>query len=594
MKGDLKLLIAFGLSFFLLNTVQVSAQFSKDNHIQLLAARGKGQTTGHIADLSIVNKHKDHRAAVRSQLMFIPGGGRYQSYVGYILPGIILEPGEKLNVPMVGVCVDVHKPPVPDGKELSPLDTWYYTSPDAPFPSSSFFGTGDPSDDGNLLDDVKGVTERINEAAQRVNDILNDPNEEEIDESLAELMSKLQKLIDKRQNEKPDTNKGNDLPPVDPWPAEPPSNSHKIPQDIQDRLKNGYSLKLEETLMQMESERQGKPILSKADSSEAILFTSIDVAGYIAELGKLIAEDASEEVEKESSREKASKGAAGTAKEGEKEAKTALEELKEAIKAANAAKEAARKAFEEAKDAYDLAREAAAYARRLALDGAKKDKDGKLAKQAQEAQEASDAAHKAYEEAKAAYEEFIGKDEKKDEAPPKEDDKDKPEKHVPGSGTYPGSPINPESPAFQIIIKKDKKGNLLVDPVRPEDSDSLSYANDPDAYALNMIQAVSAIVIKTDSMLLTGEIHTPFSSAPEKEEESIVQQTTWIYSAALSGVPYQKEDFKETVYKQYADKQEIAVAGIDEEVKDKLDPGIDDFWGTFVAVGAEAKVISVE
>jgi hypothetical protein len=58
------------------------------------------------------------------QVFFIPSTGKYQSYVGRIPEGITLAPGETREIPVEGYCTDVHTPPVPEGTDAPPIDTW--------------------------------------------------------------------------------------------------------------------------------------------------------------------------------------------------------------------------------------------------------------------------------------------------------------------------------------------------------------------------------------------------------------------------------------------------------------------------------------
>jgi len=97
-------------------------QTSED--VKIERARGTGQTTGHIAILSITNT-SDSPILLKSQTMFIPSrNDKYQSYVGRILPGQSVPPGQTISVLVIGFCTDVHKPPVPEGTDLPSIDRW--------------------------------------------------------------------------------------------------------------------------------------------------------------------------------------------------------------------------------------------------------------------------------------------------------------------------------------------------------------------------------------------------------------------------------------------------------------------------------------
>jgi hypothetical protein len=85
---------------------------------------------------------------------------------------------------------------------------------------------------------------------------------------------------------------------------------------------------------------------------------------------------------------------------------------------------------------------------------------------------------------------------------------------------------------------------------------------------------------------------TPFSAAPERERSTVIQQEFWVYTAALTKDPYEKEDFAEKVYDQFETSSGTLVATLPKEQKEELDKGVEDFWTTFQATGVQAKIIS--
>ena len=85
--------------------------------------RGTGQTTGHIATLTIENK-SNYSLQILPQTCYIPSDGKYQSYVGRIPDGIEIAPGQTAEVPVWGYCTDVRMPPVPMGENMPPITDW--------------------------------------------------------------------------------------------------------------------------------------------------------------------------------------------------------------------------------------------------------------------------------------------------------------------------------------------------------------------------------------------------------------------------------------------------------------------------------------
>lgn len=95
--------------------VDVFAQ--SHSHLTIAAAKGTGRTTGHIITLTVEN-NSDHPTRTQSQTIYFASNGRYQSYVGQVPEGIVIAPGQSRAVPIYGYCVQVDKPPVPDGEAI--------------------------------------------------------------------------------------------------------------------------------------------------------------------------------------------------------------------------------------------------------------------------------------------------------------------------------------------------------------------------------------------------------------------------------------------------------------------------------------------
>lgn len=115
----------------------------------------------------------------------------------------------------------------------------------------------------------------------------------------------------------------------------------------------------------------------------------------------------------------------------------------------------------------------------------------------------------------------------------------------------------------------------------------------PEVFAPLIVDVLEKINDHADVILEDDSYTTPFSGQPEKEREAVIQQTFWIYMADVTGKEYQKKDFAENVYEQFRTSTGRSVTGLPEEQKEKVDEGVDNFWNTFNAVGAEAKVLSL-
>lgn len=118
MKNGLRSAIAI-VAFLFFSPNFIAGQTSSAFKVK---ATGTGQTTGHIANLSIQN-NGELPIKTKPESLFIPSGGQYQPYVCEI-PGITVPPGETLIIPVDGYCADVFTPPVPSGTTMPPLEDW--------------------------------------------------------------------------------------------------------------------------------------------------------------------------------------------------------------------------------------------------------------------------------------------------------------------------------------------------------------------------------------------------------------------------------------------------------------------------------------
>ncbi|WP_020537313.1 hypothetical protein [Lewinella cohaerens] len=88
-----------------------------------MVAFGTGQTTGHIATLTVTN-NTAAEVNVAPQSFLLPALQTYQSYVGRIPAGISIKKGESVEIALTGFCIDVHSPPIPLGRALLPVKDW--------------------------------------------------------------------------------------------------------------------------------------------------------------------------------------------------------------------------------------------------------------------------------------------------------------------------------------------------------------------------------------------------------------------------------------------------------------------------------------
>jgi hypothetical protein len=121
---------------------------------------------------------------------------------------------------------------------------------------------------------------------------------------------------------------------------------------------------------------------------------------------------------------------------------------------------------------------------------------------------------------------------------------------------------------------------------------SLDPKQNPGAAVPLLLDALDRITESYDKLKSEGKISTPFSGNPEKERESVIQQTYWIYTSALSGQPYVKADFKAMTDRQFEKNTGTKADELPPAEKEKYTQGVDNFFNTFSIVGAESKVLT--
>ena len=116
----------------------------------------------------------------------------------------------------------------------------------------------------------------------------------------------------------------------------------------------------------------------------------------------------------------------------------------------------------------------------------------------------------------------------------------------------------------------------------------------PEEAAPLLLEGIQQIMTATDRQRNEELITTPFSGNPEKERESIIQQTFWIFTSALTGDTYTRDQFAEQTHQQFETNTGRPVERLNEQQQKDLDTGIDTFWDSFQATGVEAKILRQE
>jgi hypothetical protein len=117
-------------------------------------------------------------------------------------------------------------------------------------------------------------------------------------------------------------------------------------------------------------------------------------------------------------------------------------------------------------------------------------------------------------------------------------------------------------------------------------------AVEPEIAAPLLFAAIREIERATAELQAGGDLQTPFSGNPEKERESVIQQTFWRFAGEIAGRPYTREEFTRRLEEQHEARSGRPIAAAPPEERERLQQGADDFWDAFELVGVEAKVLS--
>lgn len=155
---------------------------------------------------------------------------------------------------------------------------------------------------------------------------------------------------------------------------------------------------------------------------------------------------------------------------------------------------------------------------------------------------------------------------------------------------------NTLSNGWQPVAANGWKPNGNTDALIPGTGNPVGHTIDLNRHqqevAPLLLDAVNRITEAYDRMKSNGTIDTPFAGNPEKEREAVIQQTFWIYAAALSGKEYTADNFLDNTARQYESNTGQKLSAAPATTRDNIKEGAADFWGTFQAVGVEAKVLA--
>nr|MBS0038583.1 hypothetical protein [Saprospiraceae bacterium] len=129
----------------------------------------------------------------------------------------------------------------------------------------------------------------------------------------------------------------------------------------------------------------------------------------------------------------------------------------------------------------------------------------------------------------------------------------------------------------------------LLNPITENDLNHvIDIAAYPEEVADLIGNYVGRIIDTYDYLSNVGEIITPLTDRPLEERNAVIQQLVWRAAAALSGDEFTQTEWGERIFDQLPE----TGGNLNEEEKENINAGIQDFWNIATLVGVEAKVIS--
>lgn len=106
-----------------------------------------------------------------------------------------------------------------------------------------------------------------------------------------------------------------------------------------------------------------------------------------------------------------------------------------------------------------------------------------------------------------------------------------------------------------------------------------------------LLDAFHRITQSMEASYEKGLISTPYSGHRRQEEQILIQQTFWLYSARLEGKNYSFDDLRNKAKEQLEQNTKQSLEQLPENIRAQFNTGITDIWTSIQLVGAEAKVI---
>ncbi|TVQ42857.1 MAG: hypothetical protein EA362_12440, partial [Saprospirales bacterium] len=110
-------------------------------------------------------------------------------------------------------------------------------------------------------------------------------------------------------------------------------------------------------------------------------------------------------------------------------------------------------------------------------------------------------------------------------------------------------------------------------------------SKEPLSFGLLTLDAAFSLSTTVAELQAQNQLTTPYSDFPKREKEALMQHSIWIYTSALEGKVYNREDFELKLKKEIERQTGMTFEEMPDEIKSSLMEGVKQFWEAFQLLG---------
>lgn len=150
------------------------------------------------------------------------------------------------------------------------------------------------------------------------------------------------------------------------------------------------------------------------------------------------------------------------------------------------------------------------------------------------------------------------------------------------------------------VEDKALDGNLITNHLPSNDSDHLKElalvipSKEPLSFGLLTLDAAFSLSSTVAELQAQNQLKTPYSNSSEREKEALMQHSIWIYTAALEGKVYSREDFELNLKEEIQRQTGMSFEQFPKEVQTGLKEGVEQLWEIFKILGDKSKTFKTD